>query len=119
MILLRPTLLALAAGLFLGPVAASAQEIDPPPSDGGMRMLRVYMSEPYHFDVVIKPRNDDLTRFTIYIDGKEVGSADVEIDCQARAWSQTVTQPFTGASARYVDTVIDLFLDDVCGAAPE
>jgi len=84
----------------------------------GTPLLRVYIDTPYFYDffaTVGETDADGLLPVHLYIEGKEVGEADIRYDCANDTFEQTVTTDWTGNAAEFVPAAL-LALDGLyCG----
>lgn len=109
---MRKTLSIMAAvALFGAAVPAQAQ-------DTAVPLLRVYIEPPYFYDFLADVGQADTNGnfpVHVYIEGKEVGEADVVYNCADRSWEQTPIVEWSGLSGDFLSAALLSFDNMYCG----
>lgn len=94
---------------FALPVAAQ--------DDAGVPLIRVYIDAPYFYELVARQNNFDdpgAQSFHLVVEGKEVGTSEIVIDCVTGEYAETVTSDWTGKAADFVPAAIKAYENLYC-----
>lgn len=85
--------------------------------DAGVPLLRVYIDTPYFYELIARQNNFDdpgAQSFELVVEGKEVGTSEIVIDCITGEYSETVTSDWTGNAADFVPAAIKAYENLYC-----
>ncbi|MFD1252511.1 hypothetical protein DEVEQU_03453 [Devosia equisanguinis] len=82
----------------------------------GLPLLRVYIDTPYFYELVAYnvEESGDHQRFDLVVEGKEVGTAAIDLDCASGEFSQTETEPLTGSAASFIEPAVRAYRQLLC-----
>lgn len=83
----------------------------------GVPLIRVYIDAPYFYELVAR-ENDwsdpGAQTFELVVEGKEVGTSEIVVDCITGQYSETVTSDWTGNAADFVPAALTAYKNLYC-----
>ncbi|MET3899396.1 hypothetical protein ABIB57_003351 [Devosia sp. UYZn731] len=100
-------------------VAAFGAAVPAQAQDASMPLLRVYIDTPYFYDFLADVGAVDangLYPVHVYLEGKEVGEANVLYNCAEHTWEQSPVVDWSGFSGDFLSAALLSFDHLYCGS---